>query len=239
MIDFDWLVADEPVNWKALCTASEENMLAEQDLRAAEDIVRETRVTRTLHIHGLHHLRDLKCELGALDLCREIDVSMNFKLRSIDSSVSFLFRLEKVHLNYCAFETFPECLCTLQFVRVVSLAGNGLRHLPASIGGMKRLECLNLDNNRLKSVPACILRGPVTQLLLSNNPLAVKGEAVDTDTLLPDEAHPAVCDHCATPLLYVVARPRVRITFHPFCSIPSLPCHHVVHPTDACSEFLL
>eukprot|EP00754_Rhynchopus_humris_P042173 Rhum_TRINITY_DN25788_c0_g1::Rhum_TRINITY_DN25788_c0_g1_i1::g.182762::m.182762 len=234
MVEVGWLLPPDPNTWVPASTSNELEEAADE--RSAASVVSrcQAEAWETLRINGHHALTSLACDLGHLNACKAMDLSMNLRLQHLSPSVSYLFSLSVVDLSYCSFEEVPEGLCCLQCLTELDLSNNRIKSIPPSVSGMKRLSVLCLDGNQVSSVPAALQKLGLKCLELAHNPLLVKGQS-DASAVVQPRVPPLICDFCRSTLLATASSPPlVRLTFVPCCGIEDLPVHHFLHRNSTC-----
>jgi len=83
-------------------------------------------------------------------------------------------RLEILYLGGNRLTTLPTQLGWVTSLVSLVLSDNQLTALPRSFSNLSRLQSLSVHNNRLSTLPPDIIRLPLVELSLRNNPLVVK-----------------------------------------------------------------
>jgi len=92
----------------------------------------------------------------------------------IDRCVDVFTRLEILYLGGNRLCSVPVELGHVTSLVSLVLSDNQLTSLPRSLTNLHRLQSLSLHNNQLATLPPDIIRLPLVELSLRNNPLVVR-----------------------------------------------------------------
>ncbi len=123
------------------------------------------------HMNSYGNLRALPDWIGELRELRGLLVQ-GCKLHHLPESISALENLENVAVHACQLTDTPAGLWRLPKLKYLTLSQNQLTALPEGVN-LPALETLQLQHNKLQTLPVSLLQGcpQLVRLNLNNNPL--------------------------------------------------------------------
>ena len=127
-----------------------------------------------------NNIPQLPEEVGILGESLVVLQAAHNPLRSLPTALSHFRALKLLNLSNCQFSQFPAVICTLFSLVELRLDNNGIEALPANdFGNLTELQVLQLEHNRLRSVPHSIGRlQKMVRLHLSQNQLTELPESL-------------------------------------------------------------
>ncbi|CAG9569990.1 putative leucine-rich repeat protein [Leishmania major strain Friedlin] len=187
----------------------------------------------TLYFSHHFNYTDVPPSIAALrEQLEVLHIDNNYPFTTISPRVTALTNLRWLNASYCSLRSVDSSISRLSKLERLTLNNNMLTWLPLDVWQLKALEELHIDNNQLNVLPGCLLFLPRLRVLtLENNPLytheEVNGAAAATYIPVQCSVDCSAC--CIRSRNY-----KVFVTFHTIVGHSDVPFVHVVC-SDECA----
>ncbi|KAG5484944.1 hypothetical protein LSCM1_07019 [Leishmania martiniquensis] len=185
-----------------------------------------------------HHFDCADVPPGIAALREQLEIlhlDNNYRFTSISSRVTALTNLRWLNASYCSLRSVDSSIGRLSKLERLTLNNNMLTWLPLEMWQLRVLEELHIGNNKLRVLPGGLLFLPrLRDLTLENNPFYTREEVEGAAAATYIPAQLVIdCSACRISSRHY----RVLTTFHSILSHRDIPFVHFVC-SDACAGHL-
>ncbi|KAG5506238.1 hypothetical protein JIQ42_07852 [Leishmania sp. Namibia] len=204
----------------------------------AEVEVQETLEDGANTLYFSHHFDCTDVPPGIVALREQLEIlhlDNNYRFTTISPRVTALTNLRWLNASYCSLRTVDSSISRLSKLERLTLNNNLLTWLPLEMWQLRALEELHIGNNQLRVLPGCLLFLPyLRDLTLENNPFYTREEVEGAAAATYIPAQRVVdCSACCICSRHY----RVVVTFHSILNHRDIPFVHFVC-SDKCAEHL-
>ncbi len=137
------------------------------------DVVLFTHFTQLLKFNITKSHYDESTEVEFSPHLMELEIKPNsdrFDFENITKGLKNCTNLRKLILTNGYFTEFPLELLQLTKLEYLDLSDNNIRVIPEEIENLKNLKYLNLSDNNLQSLPVSLVKLPIIDLQIADNP---------------------------------------------------------------------